>query len=297
MKKLLLCLLLLIVLTLSAETSGQYGLQMLKIISGANQAGQGGGGAFSSHDGFAFLLNPAAGLVNSSHVISMTQNYWIFSTRLNSMAYNNSKGKTSLGLSYRYLDYGKILSRDDTGEIIGEFHPLDLSFSFNFAYRLTPDHYAGININGLYEKIDTSSSLGVSFDLGYAYLTPVKDLIFAAALKHLGKTGPMDKEELKLPLTGEISLIKGITWGNWKSSLEAKILQSIDDDGLKALLGLNISPLELLNLRLGYKFGYDAENFAAGIGITVRKIVLDYAFIPFDYGIDDVHMIGISYRF
>jgi len=216
----------------SAETSGEYGFQMLRIASGADLAAQGGSGAFYSRSAFGFLQNAAANLITRNHVISMTQNYWIFDTTLNSLAYTNSTGKSSFSIAYRYLDYGKIENRDETGTIFGEFHPLDLSLSANFAYRITPDHYAGININGIYEKIDTSSSTGLSFDLGYVYITNLKNLKLAASVKHLGKTTKMNQDDIDLPITAEISLADDFMINQIALSTELKVVKYFDTKNL-----------------------------------------------------------------
>ena len=179
---------------LFSEVSGSYGFQFLKILSGAETAAQAGNGEFVAGDAFSFLENPAAGLGNRGHILSVTQNYWIFGTKLSSIAYYNSKGKSAFGLSFRQLDYGKIDERDEQQALIGEFHPIDLALVFNYAYRIAPSHYAGININALYEKIDTASGTGISADFGYVFFTPVKDLKIAAALKYLGTTSKRNNE-------------------------------------------------------------------------------------------------------
>ncbi|MCK4653917.1 MAG: PorV/PorQ family protein [Candidatus Cloacimonetes bacterium] len=297
MKKVLIVLIINLSVILFSETSGEYGFQMLKISSGANVAAQGGAGAFSSNDAFGFLQNPTAGLLSRNNVLSLTQNYWIFDTTINSGAYLNSKGKTSFGFAYRYLDYGKIDQRLDSGELIGEFHPMDLVLSINFGYRVTPDHYVGLNINALYEKIDTSSSYGFTFDLGYTYLTPFKDLKFSAALKHFGKTSEMDQDVIDIPFTGEIALIKDMNFFTVDFSTELKAIKHIDDDELKGVCGIRADINKTFNLKFGYKFNYDAEDISAGFGVNLNRISFDYAFVPFNYEIDDVHIMGITYKF
>ena len=282
---------------LFSETSGKCGFQMLKISSGANVAAQGGAGAFSSNDAFGFLQNPTAGLLSRNNVLSLTQNYWIFDTTINSGAYLNSKGKTSFGFAYRYLDYGKIPETNDQGILIGEFHPMDLVLSTNFGYRVTPDHYIGLNINALYEKIDTSSSYGFTFDVGYTYLTPFKDLKLSAVLKHLGKTSEMDKEVIDIPFTGEIAVIKDINFFTVDFSTELKAIKHIDDDELKAVCGIRADINKIFNLKFGYKFNYDAEDISAGFGVNLNRISFDYAFIPLHYEVDDAHILGITYKF
>ncbi len=38
----------------------------------------------------------------------------------------------------RNLDYGEIENRDDMGFLIGNYHPLDIDVTANYAHRVTP---------------------------------------------------------------------------------------------------------------------------------------------------------------
>jgi len=183
------------------------------------------------------------------------------------------------------------------GNITGEFHPMDMVITTNFGYRLTPDMYLATNVNFLYEKIDAASALGLAFDIGYTYLTPIQDITFIAAIKNIGKTGDMDKENIELPMAVEVSLIKTMQLKSIKLSNELKVMKYSDNDELKTTLGAKVHLSEILTLRLGYKFNYDAEDFSAGIGINLKKVQVDYAYVPFSSEIDDVHVIGLTYKF
>lgn len=284
---------------LDATTSGEYGFQMLKISSGASSSAQGGVGGYYANDAFSYFQNPSAPLFNLARMISIAQNYWIFDTKINSGSYQNSNGKRSFGFGYRYLDYGKLESRNDQGIETGEFHPMDMVVSVNFGYRITPDHYAGINAHALYEKIDASSSLGAAFDLGYTYLTPIKNLKLNAALKNLGKTSAMDEEVIELPVSGEIGLVHKFDFNSVILFHEFKTIKHIDDDQMKAVYGLKAEINQRLNLKIGYKFNYDSESFTTGFGVKLSKLAVDYAYIIFDADseIDDVHVIGLTYFF
>ncbi len=294
-------LIILIILTLAvfltAETSGEYGFQLLKIASGPEGASQAGTGAFSSGEAYSFMLNPTAGLFSKQRIISIAQNYWIFDTKLNSAGYINTNGKSSFGVAYRYLDYGKLENRTDTGALIGEFHPMDLIFTLNFGYRITPNQYAGINANVLYEKIDTASSYGYTFDLGYTYLSLIKGQKFSASIKNVGKTSAMENETIDLPISFELGAIQEYYINTIMLSGELKLIKHIDDDELKAVFGTKIELNKILDLKLGYKLNFDAESFTAGFGINLKKIALDYAYVPFEYHINDVHIIGLTYKF
>ncbi|MFC1898628.1 PorV/PorQ family protein [Candidatus Cloacimonadota bacterium] len=298
MKKILLTLILInVLIVLTAETSGEYGWQMLKISSGVDCAAQGGAGAFSANDAFGFLNHPTAGLLSRNKVISLAQNYWLFDTTLNSGAYINSQGNKSFGFAYRYLDYGELDNYDDVGNFIGEYHPMDMVVTMNFGYRITPDHYAGINVNALYEKILTSSSYGVSFDLGYTYLAPFQGFQVNAALKNLGTTSKMDVENIDLPISGEIGFVQEHQLGAMLFSGDLRIIKYIDDDELKSVLGIRCDLNKILNLKAGYKFNHDAESFTVGFGVDLKKIYLNYAFIPLSSELDDAHILGLTYKF
>lgn len=299
MKKLIITTLMIsLVIMLSATTNGESGFQMLKISSGADAAALAGTNAINSSDAFSFLQIPTAGLLNPQKNISVTQNYWIFDTTLNSAAYQNSTGKTSFSCAYRFLDYGKLENRDETGgEPNGEFHPMDLVLSANFGYRFTPNHYTGININGLYEKIDSASSLGYTFDFGYSYLPPLKATTISFALKNLGQTSAMDEDVIELPISTEIAFNKIFSFKNMDLQTEIKAIRHFDDDNYKAASGVKALYKKMFALKLGYKFNYDAEDFSYGFGVNYHKFAFDYAFIPFKYEIDHTHILGLTYHF
>lgn len=284
---------------LQAETSGEYGFQMLKISSGADGSAQAGVGAYTSSDAFAYIQNPSAALFNRGRKISIAQNYWIFDTKINSGSYSYSNGKSSFGAGYRYLDYGTIERRPDTGSLIGEYHPMDMVLSFNFGYRITPDHYAGVNLHALYEQIDSASALGAAFDLGYTFLTPIQNLKLNAAVKNLGKTSAMNEEVIELPISSELGLVYKSDFNFAVFSYEMKVIKHIDDDELRAIFGVKTEITKKLNLKLGYKYNYDVEGFTAGFGINLKKIAVDYAYVLFDAEseIDNVHVIGLTYKF
>ncbi len=282
---------------LIAESNGKYGFQMLKILSSANAAAKAGNDPFSSPDAFSFLQNPASGLINRTQAVSITQNYWIFDTKMSSVAYLNPHGKTSFGIAFRQLDYGKFPDINEQQELIGEFHPLDLNLIVNFAFRINPDHYFGMNFHSLYEKIKTASSFALSCDLGYTYLTPIKNMKLSAALKHLGSSTKMDEDNIDLPTTFEIGLAKSLEKDFIEISSEIKGIKHQDRDGTNATLSLSFLLYEKFRLSGGYKFNYDSEDLAAGCGFIYKNLLIDYAFIPFKYEINDVHMFTISYLF
>ena len=283
---------------LYSNVNGEAGWQFLKVIGSPSSSAQAGTGVFSEDfDAFAFIINPASVPHYNRKILSAFYNKWITQTNISSVAYLTSNGKKAFGISARYLDYGKLDRTDETGDFIGEFHPMDIVATTNFSYRLTPVHYVGVNLSLLYEQIDTSSSYGVSADLGYLYLSPIEGLRFAGTIKNLGVTSKMDMERIKLPLSFDFSIIKDFKFSYFPVSTELKIIKNIDDSDIKINYGINASYKNLFTLRLGYKLNYESQNLSAGIGFKIEKIRVDYSFVPFSNELGDVHQIGINYIF
>ncbi|MBW6516599.1 MAG: PorV/PorQ family protein [Candidatus Cloacimonetes bacterium] len=303
MKKSILILVMIIIFGLSLQgvepinIKSDYGWKMLTIPLSPSIAAMAGTGASISDEAGSFIEHPAAGLVGNVRAISVSQNLWIFDTQLNSIAINTITGATSYGFALRALDYGKIDARDLAGDIIGEFHPLDVNLIGNFAYRITPNYYAGINLMLLYQKIQTKSSTGVAFDLGLTYLTPISGLSVDAAVKHLGKTQKVNQSRIKLPVTPELAFNYLLPVDIAIIHTELKMLKHPDDDNIRVQLGANANINSVFNVRAGYYFNHDTQNITAGIGLQLKRIDFNYAYLPFSNDIRDAHSFGLSYKF
>ncbi len=298
MKKIILILLLInSAFILSAETSGKAGFQMLKLSYGADAAALAGTGAFHTNNAYGFLQNPTASVYKQQEIISISQNLWIFDTSLYCGAYSKSNGKKSISYSYRYLDYGKLEYRDDTGLLNGEYHPLDLVLSANYGYRFTPDNYAGITLNGLYEKIADSSNFGYTLDFGYTRRLPLKGTMFSATIKNLGQTSKMNKKTTQIPISTEIGINHKFYTDSFDILSETKFTKNFDNNELQAAVGLKMLFYKIFSLKVGNKFNYDAEDLTVGFGIEMQKISFNYAFIPLKYEIEDAHIFELSYKF
>jgi hypothetical protein len=176
---------------------------------------------------------------------------------------------------------------------------LDLALVVNSAWRLHPDHYFGVNANLLYEKIDAASSIGMSFDAGYTYLPPIKDMKIYVVGRNLGFTSEMDKEKIDLPTRLDWGVSKDFALSTLRFSTEYK---SIHETGrhYAGIVGLQATYNEMLSLRFGYKVNFDAENWSAGLGFNMQHISVDYAYTPFNLVsdiIDSTHRVGLTYRF
>lgn len=290
--------LLVVVATLSAQhdNAGEYGFQILEIASSPAMSGMGDTGALNTDDALNFLNNPSAGLFNRSRILTVSQNFWLADTNIISGGYSLNKRKYHWGFAFRHLGYGTLDTRDEDGNIIGEFSPMDFIGTINYAYRLGATHYLGINANILYEKISTASSYGISTDLAYVWSTPIKDVRLYTTVKNLGTTSNMDDEKIDLPLKYELGITKEFLTRYYDLAFDVKTHKSQDTD-FAYNFGMQVKTFEALYIRTGYKANNDTNELSFGVGIDYDSFNIDYAYMQMTNGFDDVHKISLSYKF
>lgn len=306
MKKYMLISLIIIILSgfLYSETidknSGEFGFQFLKLNYSPAFSSQAGTGALFNQTASVVLQDPAAALNYKSSNVHFSQlrlNH--FDADLYALAWRSSGLNRSIGVSFVTLDYGKFEERLENGTLTGEYYPLDLALSVNYAQRFADNHLVGLTAKGLYEKIHTESSIGAAFDLGYIYLTPIKNLSILSNVKNIGFADKMKEEKIDIPYTFEIgtAYTRDLS-ANVKANTEFKALYHQDDEDFKANFGAQVSLYEMLHLRAGYKFNHDNEDITAGIGISYKQFEIDYSYVPVkidDQG--DIHHIGLSVHY
>jgi hypothetical protein len=293
--------------------NAEYGFKMLNIPVGVGIAAQGNTGTFSNMDASSFLENPAATVLRNDKLLSFTQNSYLMDTNQNSVYFSNSNGRKHFGIGLRTLDYGSIEKRDDSGRIIGSFHPLDLNLTVSQGVRLLPDHYVGINAGLIYEKIDAASSYGATSDLGYTYLPPLRDTRLYATLRNVGFTSKMDEENVKLAKRLDLGISRDLpSFGNLPllTSVEFKST-SEPGSSWRGNIGMQTSYENIFSLRLGTDMKYllnqfydnhynDAPTWTIGAGFKITHFLVDYAYTPYklvSFESDAVHRIGVSYQF
>jgi hypothetical protein len=276
--------------------AGEYGFQFLQIPISPNATALAGNGIYANAYPGAFILNPAANLIDERFSLSVQHNLWLVDTSCSQIVYSHGNRDRHFGLAGRIMDYGEIDTYDDTATLIGTYHPLDANLMVNFAYRILPDHMVGLNAGLVYEKLDTASSYGISADLGYMFLPPITNSVFFAALRNLGTTSRMENEKVKLPLTFETGIGYTLPLQDKKLAFQFAINKAVDTD-LRFTASTELSLWQLLALRLGYKGNHDEEGLTAGIGINWQRLEIDYGWTSFSDRLNDTHAFGITYNF
>lgn len=286
------------------SNAGEYGFQFLQIPISPVASALAGNGIYANNYPGAFVNNPAANLMDENFRFAVNHSIWLVDTSCTQLVYSKGNRNKQFGLTARILDYGQIDTRDGTGNIIGNYHPLDANLMTNFAVRILPDHMIGLNIGLLYEKIESASSYGLNADVGYLYLPPIANSIIFASLKNLGFTSEMENESIKLPLTYEAGIGYSIPRDSYNLSSQIALNKAIDSE-LSMAISSELALWEMLKLRLGYKTANSEKDnsklfdngLTAGIGIRWQNIDVDYGWTSFSDRLNDTHSFGITYNF
>ncbi len=278
------------------EDAGNYGYKFLNITTSPIGLALGGRGIHSGENAAAFINQPAIGAMQSHRSLGASHTFWLEDTKYSNAYYSYSDRRSHFGLALRNLDYGELEARDDNGNLIGYYSPLDMSMMANYAYRMGPDLYMGFSGGVLYEKLNTDSSYGVHADAGLTYLPPFRDSRLSVSIRNLGTSSRMNNTRTDMPVSLEMDLSKKYSFDSGAITVEASAIKPVDED-IKGVVNTEINVIGRLFLRGAYKIGFDAESVSAGLGIRVGKINVDYGWAAFTRQLNDIHSFGISYSF
>jgi len=278
------------------SNAGKSGFQFLKLPVSPGLAAMANTGEMFHSSPLTIFHHPAAFKWQRGTTIAFSQTQWLVDTHMYNIAYRNVTLARSFGIGVVYMDHGKFDKRVENGDLVGNYYPMDLRATANYAFRLTPNIHLGANLNLLYEKIDTFSALGFSTDIGYVYLTPIRNTAFDFAVKNIGSSSKMDSEKIELPFIAEAGFSTGFDPNEFFAVYPSfKIAYMNDYDNLIPAIGVKTEIYDMLFLRAGYKVNYNEEDFSAGFGIHLNKINIDYSYLNSD--ISSIHMFGVEWEF
>ena len=67
------------------------------------------------------------------------------------------------------------------------------------------------------------------------------------------------------------------------------------DDEIHVNVGAEARLHEMFQLRSGYMVNYDTKNFTAGASFFYRKIIVDYAFVPYTSNLGTSHLFNLTF--
>lgn len=202
----------------------------------------------------------------------------------------------------RYVNYGTLDRKDEAGNDLGTFQANDLALSMGFSRSDTEHLRYGGSMQLIYSGYDTYQSTGIGFNVGLLYTRPEKKFTLGASLNNAGyQLSAYNNHRGQLPLNLAVGLTKRIKYTPLRISITGTKLNQwprrtpterqspgFGEDLMRHLiLGGEFIISDNVFLRVGYNYykheqlktkeRLDFAGVSYGIGITIRKIQLDFS--------------------
>ncbi|MEJ2049937.1 MAG: PorV/PorQ family protein [Calditrichota bacterium] len=172
-----------------------------------------------------------------------------------------------------------------------------LSTGISYARRFSRNLSAGVTVKYLFEKIYVESASGLAADFGLTYRTPFQNVKVGAVLQNLGKMGKFQNEETALPVIGRLGFLYNLPLKTESvTALLAADIVKPSSENIRFHLGTEVLVWNQIALRGGYLFGYEARNFALGLGFVRSAIRLDYGITPFWDDLGTTHRFSVNFN-
>jgi hypothetical protein len=279
------------------------GLAFLKIDADAASAARGECAAGGWSTAMGGLRNPALAPADGRWHVALTQADWIFDSDYSALALQVPLGAIGLGLDLRSLAIEDIELRDGPDpDPLGSYRVDDLAFGLRLSapLPLMPGLRAGVAARRVQEKIDQQDSKGWVFDAGLRWeqADPERSRLWgvSVAARNLGSGSEFITEGPEAPRLISLGVERQLPLPlvGWTGGVQAE-WRHLREDGGHLHLGLQVNPAAGLALRGGWMGGYDERGPTLGAGFAWRGLVLDYAWLPFDSALDDVHRFTLGF--
>lgn len=285
--------------TLFAQSAGESGLAFLTFGFGARNVAMSDLGVVAANDLTALNYNPSLLAVNNKTQLSFTHNslFQDLSSEMFGVSFSAFGLPIAVGINTTTI--ANIEVRSQPGDVESIFNAHYFAGSISTAYELIDNFYAGATIKYLYENFFSDDANGLGFDFGISYEGLVNGLSLGAAIRNLGSMNELRSQSTKLPTDLRIGAAYNYSITN--SRLDFTLLSGfqkyLEQTDSHLHLGGEVVYDKMFSLRVGYASGYDSKSISTGFGIKWKGINLDYAFVPFKYGLGDSHIITIIYSF
>jgi hypothetical protein len=304
-----------------SQVGGEHIYQFLNIATSARQIALGGKVLTLLDDVNQPNWNPATINNNLNRKLSINYTSYLAGINIGSLSYASKMSRRfgTLQGSIKYLDYGTMIGADAQGIETGNFSASDISFSIGYAYNIPyTNFYLGVNMKGITSNISNFSSSALASDIALLYHSPFKPFSLTLVVRNIGTqvtsyNGVFEKMPFEIALGGayqlkHVPLKWYLTIDNlqkWGLSVPNPSEETTDLQGnvtkdnigfiqntlRHVLIGAELFPESLVNIRLGYNFRRSAElklqnartfsGISFGFGIQMNRFKFNYAHSKF----------------
>lgn len=319
-----------------AQKVGSTSMQFLKVMPSARATALGDAYAVWASGAEAVFWNPAGVPLMTGQQASLTYIRWIFDTQQGALAYAvDLEGFGAVGAQLQFVDFGPIEEalwespyKDDIeypGLTGATFRPYAYLVGLSYGARITDRFSTGFSVKHAFESLYGSGSVtainrrgdnsdtvsvktwanGFLFDFGLHYNTGFRSVKIAASMQNFGANVRYALESNPVPLSLRVGVAADLIGSDALLSEDEDLRLGVafdlfqpNDYAQQAHAGVELEYGGALALRLGNKFGYDADGFTMGLGVRQPLagvgFSFDYSFASLRYQLGSVHRLSMG---
>ncbi|MEE0978554.1 MAG: type IX secretion system protein PorQ [Muribaculaceae bacterium] len=167
---------------------GTTAYNFMNITSSARIFGLGGVNITTVEDNITTVdQNPGLLGPEMSNQIAVNYMRYVGESNFAGVTYSHAAGERGAWqASIQYFGYGSMTHTDETGAVLGDFSPQDLSFAAGYTRDLADKLRGGFKVKMLYSNYEQYNAMALATDLGINYYDPDKDLSLSFVVANLG---------------------------------------------------------------------------------------------------------------
>jgi hypothetical protein len=111
-----------------------------------------------------------------------------------------------VGAGLQFVDYGKFLEADQTGQITGQFFAAEYNLALSYAREIDSNFSMGASLKTIYSVLESYWSWGSALDMAITYQKKAKNFTAALLVRNLGYQWRPYREGNREPLPFEIQI-------------------------------------------------------------------------------------------
>ena len=286
----------------SLAAAAPPGFAFLEIPAGARISALGGAGGSFASGAEAMFWNPAS--LESAKGVQVTASHFQMyeSLKHDDFAVGGHLWGGGIAASVRALYTSTIDERDDAGNLIGGFGAHDLEFGLGYGWRVRPGLAMGASARLVRERIADRAAQTYALGAGATWEpAAISGLRVAVSGHNLGPAAHYTFDGVSgapvgLPAALQAGASMGWPVGNLalRAGAEARLTRGRNGIGIAAA---ELTGLSGASLRSGLRINDTATNFSLGVGYTLTRLDLDYAWVPSRLDLEDTHRISFRAQF
>lgn len=272
------------------------GMSFLQISSSAASAAAANVFAQAARSPLAIFENPV-GIRNENVTFALSHHFWFSDISLDALAFSLPLQRSTLGFGLNYVRIPGVEIRETPSSApLAEVEPQYMAAAVGYTFAPMTNILFGATGKYLREHLYTHTDYGFAFDVAFHWDAPSM-LDISVMVKNIGMLHS-DTEANNLPSTFTIGVIRPELFEgqNLNAKVGVNFGSNLNSQEACAAAGIDLDFRNLLCLRGGFIHIGSINRKSLGFGLNIEQVTIDYAYLFMPEGLDNPHILTISYR-